>query len=287
VAQPAPSAPAVTKPAAQPAPSAPPVTQPAAQPAPAAQSNENTQRTAIVNAAKSYMGAKYVYGAQTPSPPMKFDCSGFIGQAYKDALNVVLPRSSSDLWEKGKKLNKNAVKPGDIIVYSENGKSPSHVSLITDSSNIIHAVSAGSPTGVISQSQTSGSWPNKILGYITYVGVPIAVSRSAKNFVVTDFPLDVSGTFRRITEAIPVQVGSGFNFAVTNNTGSSGEFDVYFYKAGTPKANADNETLTIKNKESAETNKAFFCEEAGQYRLEVSRRSDNKALLEYTFTSDI
>ena len=289
-AQPAPTQPAATRPAPAPAPApaqpapAPAATQPAPAPAPTQPvvSIEANQRIAIINAAKKYLGASYIYGAQAASPPpMKFDCSGLVGQAYKDAMNTVIPRSTSEIWSKGKRLSKNDMKPGDIIVFSENGNTPSHVAVYEDSTYMIHSVSAGNPTGVIRQSQTSGSWPNKVLGYVTFVNVP--VTRSAKNLAVAELFFDVTGAQQRKTDPIAVQAGSGLSFTVTNNTGSDAEFNLLFYKVGTSKNNADTETLSIKNKAYVNTQNAYFCETAGQYRLEIVRRSDNRVLIENTF----
>ena len=214
---------------------------------------------------------------------MKFDCSGLVGQAYKDATSAILPRSASEIWAKGKRLSKNDIKPGDIIVFSENGSTPSHVSIYEDSTYMVHSVSAGSPTGVIRQTQTSGSWPNKILGYVTFVGVPI--TRSAKNLAVAELFFEVTGTRQQKTDPIPVQAGSGLSFTFANNTGSDAEFNLYFYKVGTSKNDANTETLSIKNKANVDTQNVFFCEEDGQYRLEIVRRSDNSMLIEHTFNS--
>ena len=298
VATPAPQAPA-TQPVATPAPpptvtqapppaAAPPpvaVTPPAPAPqpvvTPAPVNTETNQRAAIVNSAKKYLGATYTHGSMNPAPPMKFDCSGLVSQAYIDAMNIVIPRSSSEIWAKGKRLSKSDMKPGDIIVFSENGSTPSHVSIYEDSTYMIHSVSAGSPTGVIRQTQTSGSWPNKVLGYVTFVGVPI--SRGSKNLAVSELFFEITGSPQNKTDSVPVQAGSALSFNFVNNSGSDGDFNLYFYKVGASKDSAETETLSIKNRANADTQNAFFCQEAGRYRLEVARRSDNRILIDHIF----
>jgi len=259
-----------------------PVQQPAQQPAAVAQGGDySAVRTAIVNAAQKYIGARYVYGAQTP--PSKFDCSGLVSQAYKDGANITIPRSSSDILAKGTRINRSALAPGDIIVYSENGKTATHVALYVNSTDIIHSVSIGNPTGVIRGKQTDGTWPKKEIGYVTFVGTAPTVSRStSKGLAVTDLLVDITSTLERNTEELPVLAGSALSFVITNNTGKEDNFDLYFYKAGTSKTNGETELLLIGNKET-EDSKAFLCEEAGQYRLDITRRADNKTLLEYTF----
>ena len=212
---------------------------------------------------------------------MKFDCSGLVSQAYKDAMNTVIPRSSSEIWAKGKRLSKSDMKPGDIIVFSENGSTPSHVSIYEDNTYMIHSVSAGSPTGVIRQTQTSGSWPNKVLGYVTFVGVPAA--RGSKNLAVSELFLEITGSPQNKTDPVPVQAGSALSFNFVNNSGLDGEFDLHFYKVGASKDNAETETFSVKNRANVDTQNAFFCQETGQYRLEITRRSDKRILIEHIF----
>jgi len=129
--------------------------------------NEIEIRTAIVDAAHQYLGARYGYGRQ--SPPSAFDCSGLINQAYQDAANISIPRSASEIWARGTRLTSSQLSPGDIIVYSENGRTPTHVALYVNNTEMIHSVSRGSPTGVVRERQDSGSWPRKVIGYVTFV----------------------------------------------------------------------------------------------------------------------
>ena len=266
-------------PASQPSSASQPAQQPASQPVAVSQGGD--VRSAIVSAAQNYLGARYVYGAQTP--PSRFDCSGLINQAYRDGANIVIPRSSVDILAKGTRVNRSAMAPGDIIVYSDNGKTATHVALYVNSTDIIHAVSIGNPTGVIRGKQTDGTWPSKEIGYVTFIGVPATVSRStSKGLAVTDLLVDITSTLTRRTEGLPILAGSALSFVITNNTGGEGDFDLYFYKAGASKTSGETESIRIMDGESEES-KAYLCEDAGLYRLDIIRRADNKTLLEYTF----
>jgi cell wall-associated NlpC family hydrolase len=236
-------------------------------------------RRAIVSAAQRYLGARYVYGSQ--SPPEKFDCSGLVNQAYKEGANIAIPRSTSEIWAKGKRISKVDLAPGDIIVFSENSVTPSHVAIYVDETYMIHSVSVGSPTGVIQARQSDGSWSRKIMGYVTFVGVQTAGS-SAKGPAVTEFPVLAASFLSRSIEVIPVQAGTGMSFVITNGTGADGDFDIFFYKAGSLRANSEKETLSVGNAAS-KASRAFFFKEKGQYRLEIVNRKDNTTLLDYTF----
>jgi len=237
-------------------------------------------RRSIVSAAQRYLGARYVYGSQ--SPPEKFDCSGLVNQAYKEGANIAIPRSTSEIWAKGRKISKADLAPGDIIVFSENSTTPSHVAIYVDETYMIHSVSIGSPTGVVQARQSDGSWSRKIMGYVTFVGVQTAASVSAREPAVTEFPVLAASFLNRSTEVIPVQAGTGMSFVITNGTGADGNFDISFYKTGSSRAKSEKETLSIGSGAS-KVSRAFFFAEKGQYRLEIASRSDNRTLLEYTF----
>jgi len=241
----------------------------------------NALRSSIVSAAQRYLGARYVYGSQ--SPPEKFDCSGLVNQAYKEGANIAIPRSTSEIWSKGRKISKADLAPGDIIVFSENSVTPSHVAIYVDETYMIHSVSIGNPTGVVQSRQSDGSWPRKIIGYVTFVGVQAAASASAREPAVTEFPVLAASFLNRSTEVIPVQAGTGMSFVITNGTGTNANFDIFFYKAGSLRANSEKETLSIANTAS-KASRAFFFTEKGQYHLEIASRTDNKTLLDYTFS---
>jgi len=257
------------------------VSQPAARVAPAAPATGiNAARSAIVKAAQSYLGARYVYGSQ--SPPEKFDCSGLVNQAYKEGANIAIPRSTSEIWAKGKRISKADLAPGDIIVFSENKLTPSHVAIYVDETYMIHSVSIGSPTGVIQNRQTDGSWPRKVIGYVTFVGVQAAASINAREPAVTEFPVLAAPFLNRNTEVLAVQAGTEMSFVVTNGIGTDSNFDIFFYKVANIRANSETETLFIANGASR-ASKTFSFAERGQYRLEIASRADKNAFLEYTF----
>jgi cell wall-associated NlpC family hydrolase len=240
----------------------------------------NNVRSAIVKAAQRYLGARYVYGSQ--SPPEKFDCSGLVNQAYKEGANIAIPRSTTEIWAKGKKISKAELAPGDIIVFSENSSTPSHVAIYVDETYMIHSVSIGNPTGVIQNKQSDGSWSRKVIGYVTFVGVQAVASVNVREPTVTEFPVLAASFLNRSTEVLAVQAGAGMSFVLTNGTGIDSDFDILFYNTGSPRANGEKEALFIANGAS-KASRTFFFTEKGQYRLEISSRKENKVLLEYTF----
>jgi cell wall-associated NlpC family hydrolase len=236
-------------------------------------------RGAIVKAAQRYLGARYVYGSQ--SPPEKFDCSGLVNQAYKEGANIAIPRSTKEIWTKGKRINRADLAPGDIIVFSENKLTPSHVAIYVDETYMIHSVSIGSPTGVIQGRQTDGSWPRKVMGYVTFVDAQAAGSASVREPAVTEFSVLAASFLNRSSEVLAVQAGTGMSFVITNGTGADNTFDIFLYKAGGSRANSEKETLTVKNSATI-ASRVFFFAEKGQYRLEITSRTGS-GTLDYTF----
>lgn len=253
------------------------------EPQQAASPTSDAVRSAIVNAAQKYIGAVYVYGAQLP--PTKFDCSGLVSQAYKDATKAIIPRSSAEIWSKGKRLTRNELRPGDIIVYNTSGSGASHVAIYVDETYMIHSASAGNPTGVILSRQSESYWAQRVMGYCTFVGVSLPATRNTlMQMPYTDFAVELTRNLQSGIEPLPVQAGSGLSFIITNNTGSNGQFTVQFHKTGASGNNGDSETFSIRKDASRET-RIFMCEEAGQYRLEIANKSNNKILFERTYTA--
>lgn len=108
-------------------------------------SKETTKASEIVAYAKKYLGSKYIHGGNTPSG---FDCSGFTQYIYKH-FGYSLSRSSSSQAGNGIAVNRNSIKPGDIICFSGSSKSKkvSHVGINIGGGRFIHA--ANSRKGVI------------------------------------------------------------------------------------------------------------------------------------------
>jgi peptidoglycan DL-endopeptidase CwlO len=85
-----------------------------------------------VAAAKSVIGAPYVFGAAGPS---SFDCSGLTSWAWAQA-GVYLPHSALAQLGSLPHVPLSAVQPGDIIYY---GSTSPHVALYIGGGSIIHA----------------------------------------------------------------------------------------------------------------------------------------------------
>lgn len=106
----------------------------------------------VITTASSNIGTKYRSGGADSDG---FDCSGLMFSSFK-AIDITLPRSSSEQATYGVKIDKNSAQKGDLIFFATTGSSNiSHVGLITEvSENDIKFVHSSTSSGVIISSIT-------------------------------------------------------------------------------------------------------------------------------------
>src|SRR4051812_37916331 len=74
--------------------------------------------SALITTALSYRGVPYRNGG---SDPMGFDCSGFVQWVFAQQGHA-LPREVHDQYAEGKKVDRDDVKPGDLVFFHTEGK---------------------------------------------------------------------------------------------------------------------------------------------------------------------
>ena len=119
--------------------------------------------SSVVSAAYSLVGYNYTPGGASPSTG--FDCSGFVQYIYS-LFGKSVGRTTYDQANVGYGISRDSMQPGDIIVWSDNGYSPTHSTLYVGNGLIIHA--ANSRDGVIISSVDS--WER-------YAGSIVAIRR--------------------------------------------------------------------------------------------------------------
>lgn len=114
-------------------------------PPPTDYANVSELRNAIVNYAMQYLGNRYIMGGQTLAGGT--DCSGFTCYIYRE-FGINLSRLPQGQWtSNGRQIDVSLIQPGDIVCYSQNGSTCSHVGIYIGNGQIIH--SANSRKGVI------------------------------------------------------------------------------------------------------------------------------------------
>lgn len=113
-------------------------------------------RDNFITAARSYLGVPYVYGGRSTSG---MDCSGFVYcSGVKAGLTSKVAENSKLLYQKSTKIEPSEREAGDLIFFSENGSSVSHVAIFLGSGKMIHSASSGRKTGVIISSISESYW---------------------------------------------------------------------------------------------------------------------------------
>lgn len=103
---------------------------------------------------QSWEGVRYRYGGLTTKG---VDCSGLTQRAYKDLYGVKLPRTVVEQSKTGKRVDKNALKPGDLIFF-KTGLYSRHVGIYLGSNRFIHASRS---KGVIQSNINNTYWRKK------------------------------------------------------------------------------------------------------------------------------
>jgi cell wall-associated NlpC family hydrolase len=72
------------------------------------------------------------------------DCSAFIGLVYGRAVGLKLPRTVATLQAWGRPVEREAVQPGDVILFAQrSGALPTHGGIIVGGGRFVHAPSTG------------------------------------------------------------------------------------------------------------------------------------------------
>lgn len=98
----------------------------------------------IANFALQFEGYKYVYGEESPSKG--FDCSGLVYYVYGQFGYKMERRASLQCKNNGRYVSRSELQPGDLVFFTQNGSTASHVGIYIGNDHYIHASTA--KTGV-------------------------------------------------------------------------------------------------------------------------------------------
>lgn len=99
------------------------------------------QSNALLDEARRWLGTPYKYGGEDKRG---VDCSGLVINVYRSALDIKLPRSSSEQARYCSPLQKNQLMPGDLIFFATgSSKTVSHVGIYVGDGRMIHSSTSG------------------------------------------------------------------------------------------------------------------------------------------------
>lgn len=94
-----------------------------------------------IDSALDLLGIRYRRGGS--SPEAGFDCSGFVSHVFREGLGLVLPRSSKEMSKSGEVVNRDELKPGDLVFFNTMRSAFSHVGIYLGDNQFVHAPRTG------------------------------------------------------------------------------------------------------------------------------------------------
>ncbi len=119
-------------------------------------------RDAVIDEAKSYVGAPYRSSGK--SPKTGFDCSGFTSYVLQK-FQVQANRDSRSQAEQGKSVEVKKSKQGDLLFFGASKQSINHVGMVVsnDKNGLVMIHSSSSRGIVIENISNSDYWQGKLL----------------------------------------------------------------------------------------------------------------------------
>ena len=114
----------------------------------------------LVVSALGLLGISYRRGGNNPQSG--FDCSGMVRYVFQSALGLDLPRRAEEISRVGTKIDRNDLKPGDLVFYNTLKNTFSHVGIYLGNNRFIHAPATGGAVRVEDMSQSY--WARRFTG---------------------------------------------------------------------------------------------------------------------------
>ncbi|MDB5799101.1 MAG: putative lipoprotein precursor [Rhodocyclales bacterium] len=109
----------------------------------------------------SFLGIRYLHGGDGPNDG-GFDCSGLVRKVFGDALGLNLPRTAAEMAKLGNRVNKEELKPGDLVFFNTMRRAFSHVGIYLGENRFLHAPSTGGVVRV--ESMDTSYWVKRFDG---------------------------------------------------------------------------------------------------------------------------
>jgi len=95
----------------------------------------------VIDDALQLVGIRYRRGGD--SAETGFDCSGFVGYVVREALGLVLPRTSREISRTGEPVPKTELEPGDLCFFHTMRDAFSHVGIYLGNHLFVHSPRPG------------------------------------------------------------------------------------------------------------------------------------------------
>jgi cell wall-associated NlpC family hydrolase len=100
----------------------------------------------LVVTAMGFLGVPYRRGGNDADTG--FDCSGFVRSMYERTVGLVLPRLAKDQAAATQPIDKQELKPGDLVFFNTMKRAFSHVGIYIGEGKFIHSPKPGAQVRV-------------------------------------------------------------------------------------------------------------------------------------------
>jgi cell wall-associated NlpC family hydrolase len=104
------------------------------------------QASSLVINALAFLGVPYRWGGN--SHETGFDCSGFVRAVYEQSVGKLLPRRSDEQAAATQPIERNELKPGDLVFFNTMRRAFSHVGIYVGDGKFVHSPRAGAEVRV-------------------------------------------------------------------------------------------------------------------------------------------
>ena len=113
-----------------------------------------------IDQAMDLLGIRYRRGGS--SPEAGFECSGFVGHVFREGLGLMLPRSSKEMSKSGEVIDREELRPGDLVFFNTMRKAFSHVGIYLGDNQFVHAPRTGGRVRI--EDLRDGYWMKRFNG---------------------------------------------------------------------------------------------------------------------------
>ncbi|HEV7855994.1 MAG TPA: C40 family peptidase [Herminiimonas sp.] len=82
----------------------------------------------------------YKFGGKNPEAGL--DCSGMVSYIYREAIGVKVTGSAADIARRGREIDRQALRPGDLVFFNTLNRPFSHVGIYIGDGRFVHAPSS-------------------------------------------------------------------------------------------------------------------------------------------------
>lgn len=118
------------------------------------------QAAGMVEQAMGLLGVPYRRGGT--SEKTGFDCSGFVRHLYEKSVGQILPRRAVDQARATEVIERDELKPGDLVFFNTMRRAFSHVGIYVGDGKFIHAPRSGKAVNI--DDMRSAYWQKRFNG---------------------------------------------------------------------------------------------------------------------------